>query len=307
MPAITPQVRATIGGGQHEPILPRASIKAATGMNLPTLKESKQSEEALGQLDTKEETIKPAVTLDPQTSTLARNQQKLQAEIRALREKEAAFEKQKAEYVPKAEFKAKLQQNAAEALSELGTTYDELTSALLSQKNTDDPVRKLEVKIEQLEKSQEDNVNKQFDATLKQYRAEADSLIAADPKTYHFISKGMKSEKWNGECPVTTHILEEWKHNPDNVLTVEKAAKEIESFLRLEAKAEADALRELEALEKPAEETAPVAKKTLPPPPRATTRTLTEQVTSTPTRTQNMFQHMSMKERIAEAARRAQK
>lgn len=315
MPTITPQGRATIGGSPEEYRLPRSTQVASTGMNLPTLRDTKAPAPALvkspaaqsGQPDpsVEETTSAPAVTLSPQLTALARRQQKLQQEIQAHREKEAAFTAKEADYVPKSAFKAKLRENAAEALKELGTTYEELTEALLAQQQGDDPVRRLASEVAELKKSQEENVSKQFEATLKQYRAETDALVAADPKAFHFIMKGKKSDQWNGECPVTQHIVETWQENPEKVLTVEQAAKEIEEVLREDAKASAEALRELDP---PREETEP-AKKALPPPQRAAQaqRTLTQQVETAPTRTYNQFQHLSMKERIAQAIARAQK
>ncbi len=178
--------------------------------------------------------------------------------------------------------------------------YEQFNAAIIAQLNGADPVQELRSEVNNLKKTQEDNVNKQYDATLKQYRAEADSLVASDPKAFHFINKGKHQDV------VVQHIVDTWKDNPDQVLTVAQAAKEVEEVLRENAKAYADALKELDP---PAE--APVdPKKTLPPPkPAAAPRTLTQQseASAPPVRTVGQFQHLSMKERIAQAVARAQR
>lgn len=296
MPTISPTVRASIGPSSEEFKQPRAQVKATTGMNLPPVSESKPPVDSKnGQSGINEDTQTPAVTLSPQLTALARKQQKLQQEIQAQRDKEAAWVTKESNYVPKDQFKAKLQQNAVEALKDLGLDYEELTNLLLNQQNGDDPVKKLESKITQLEKAQEENVSKQYDATLKQYRAETDSLISSDPKAYFLITKGSHQDA------VVQHIVDTWKEDDTKILSVDQAAKEVEEFLREQARAQKKLLEELEG--PPAETT---ATKKLPPP-KQVTRTLTNQVESSPTRTYGQFQHLSMKERIAQAVARANK
>jgi len=302
MPTITPQGRPTIGGSDDS-IPQRTTVKVSTGIN-PSPKTAPQPQAAppkTGQSSVGEETRPPAVTLSPQLSALARKQQKLQAEIQAQREKEAAFEASKADFVPKSAFKDKLKQNAAEALAELGTNYDELSQLMLAQAQGADPnaerIERLTSEVENLKKSQEENVNKQFEATLKQYKAETDALVASDPKAFHFILKE------NLQDDVVQHIVDTWKDDPDQVLTVAQAAKEVEEVFREKAKAIAEHLKELEPAEAPAAQ----SQKTLPPPKTAAApKTLTEQVAASPTqRTYGQFQHLSMKERIAQSIARA--
>lgn len=296
MPTITPQARPVIGGSSEEFRHPRMQIKASTGMSMPE-REAPETP-APGQPGIKEETSPAAaVTLSPQLTALARKQQKLQQEIQAQREREETWTKEKSDYVPKSDLQAKAKQNAAEALKEaLGMDYNELTQLMLDQQQGADPVKALASEVQALKKSQEENTNKQYEATLKQYKAEAESLVSADLKSFHFISKGKHLDA------VVQHIVETWQEDPDKVLTVEQAAKEVEEFLREEAKTQAALLKEIES---PQEEPAP--QKTLPPPQKAAPRTLTNQVEATPTRTYNQFQHLSMKERIAQAIARTQR
>lgn len=268
-------------------------------MNMPKLvKEDLQATAQTGQAPTSEETSSEAVTLNPQASQLARLHQKHQREVELLRQKQSEWEKQKDSYVPKSDLRAKFEADPVGTLQEFGMTYDQFNERLLAKLNGDDPVKALESRIDNLQKSQEENVNKQYEATLKQYKTEATALVAKDLKAYHFISKGKH------EDAVVQHIVDTWEENPDQVLTVEQAAKEIEEFLRAEAKEKSDLLRELDP---PQEETVP-QKKQLPPPQRsAAPRTLTNDTAVSPQRTYGQFQHLSMKERIAQAVARASK
>ena len=288
MPTISPVARAVIGATPEEQFRqPRASVQASTGMEIT------RQEKPAGQPSTTEDTDPKAVTLSPQLTALARKQQKLQQEIQAQREREAAFTAKESDYIPKSAFKDKVQKDALGALKELGLDYEELTNLMLAQQQGADPVKELKAELQSLKASQEQNINKQYDATLKQYRAEADSLISQDPKAYHFITKT------KNQAAVVQHIVETWEENPEKILTVEQAAKDIEEFLREQAR---EAKAALEELDGPPTEPAP--QKKLPPP----SRTLTNQAEAAPAKkTYGQFQHMSMKERIAQAMARAQK
>jgi vacuolar-type H+-ATPase subunit I/STV1 len=280
-------------------------------MNLPPLGETKpqgepqqvtQDPSKTGQPGTTEETTaQGAVTLSPQLTALARKQQRLQQEIQAQRDKESEWAKKEADYVPKSSIKAKAQQNAVEALADIGLTYEELTNLLLSQQQGDDPiqgtVKALQAEIQQIKSTQEQNVSKQYEATVAQYRGEIDSLIASDDAFITIREEGRADA-------VLQHILDTFEEDPSKVLTVEQASKEIEEFLVEEAEKKLS-LTKVKAKLTP-QETKP-AEKTLPPTKAAPPRTLTQQVETTPTRTYNQFQHLSMKERIAHAVARARK
>jgi len=290
MPTISPQIRPSIGGTpEAKPYRP--TIQAQTGM-------ARVPSPQIGQSASSEETTPaPAVTLSPQLTALARRQQKLQQEIQAQRDKEAAWEKQKSEYLPKSALKDKAQKNVDEALAELGLDYEQLTQLKLAQLNGADPIQEVRQELQQLKDAQTEQTNKQYEATIKQYRAEADALTAADTKAYHFINREKRQDA------VVQHIVDTWQDNPDKVLTVEQAAKEIEEFLREDAKEKANYLKEIDE----GDTTQAPQQKTLPPPQKAAPRTLTNAVETAPTRTYGQFQHLSMKERIAQAIARAQR
>lgn len=306
MPTITPTGRAQIGNNPGEYVLPRSKVTVSTGMSMPNKPAQQQAgnsvqtdpnKPVLGQVDTKEDTPAQAVTLSPQLTALSRKQQKLQAEVQAQRDKENQWAQKEADHVSKTAFKAKLQQNAAEALKDLGVSYDELANALIAQEQSADPVKKLESKIQQLEQSQEQQVSKQYEATVAQYRKEVETLVAKDDR---FIT--VREEKQ--EAAVLQHILDTFE-NEGEVLTVEEASNDIEDFLV----AEAEGKLKLTKLKAKLPQTEPAQKK-LPPPQAAQNqmKTLTQAVETSPqARSFNQFQHLSPKERLAQAIARAQR
>lgn len=297
MPSITHTLRASIGGSQ-EATPTRATLTVPTGMNAPSIRDGGNtvpSPAQTGQPVTTEGTT-AAVTLSPQLTALARKQQKLQSEIQAQREKEAQWEKDKAGYVSKDAIKAKAQQNAAEALADLGFTYDEITNLLLDQQNGQDPVQQLKSEIDSLKKSQEESTVKLFEQTVAQYRTEASKIIASDEK-YVMLKDEPEAAK-----AAIDELLEDFDKTGET--------KDISYYLDLAE----DGLKEmatslasrLEKTKKPEQEVTAPAKKQLPPPAQAQ-RTLTQQVATTPTRVPNQFQHLSPKDRIAQAIARAQR
>lgn len=328
MPTITSTGKGVqTGPGEMDYRMPRASVQAATRRDLPTPSAQAPAPAQVapgtapavsdpsktGQADMGEDTgsSQPAVTLSPQLSALAKKSQKLQAEIQAQRDKEAQWEKERGEYVRRPDLQAKLKQNASEALKEaFGLDYEGLTALLLEQQNGADPVRALAEEVKSLKAEREQDVNKQYEATLKQYKAETTALVEKDPKKFFFIKQEDAFDQ------VVQHIVETWEEDPDTVLTVEQAAAEIEEILREDAKKRKALLEELEKPEvEPTDEEPQAAapaqakppKQTQPLPPPGGARTLTERVAAPPApRSKNQFQHMSMQERIQAAMARAQ-
>lgn len=281
---------------------PHKSVKASTGMNLPSLSENK---EAAPQAETgqqnivKEDKSDNAVTLSPQLTALARKQQKVQQDVQALRDKEAALAAKEADYIPRSSIKEKMEKDVTAALAELGYSYEEITTLLLNQQSSTDPtqqaLKKLEAEVVEMKTSQERAVSKQYEATVAQYRKEIEVLVAKD-ENYSSI----KEERQ--EAAVLQHIIDTFNEDGE-VLSVEEAAKDIEDCLVEEAMRLSNLTKVKAKLKPVAEEP---AKKTLPPP-KSGLRTLTNEVSSAPTRTFNQSQHLSMKERIAQAVAKAQK
>lgn len=304
MPTITPQARVQVNADTGSFQQPRRSITQSTGMNSPRIDRSQagvpsQQSGKIGQGTINVETPTPEVTLSPQLTAIARRQQKLQQEVQAQRDKEAAWEKEKSGYVPRDALKAKAQQNAAEALQDaLGMSYEDLANLMITQQNGADPVKALEAKINKLETDQVENTNRQYDATIKQYKAETSAVVSKDTKKYFLI------DKQGAQDAVVQHIVDTWEENPDKVLSVEEAANDIEEFLRDEAKKQKAYLDELDG---PKEVPQQNGKQNLPPP-KPALRTISHSVESGgQTRNYQQFQHLSMKERIAAAIAKAQR
>ena len=250
---------------------------------------------APGQTAIKEETITQAVTLSPQLSALARKEQKFHQEQKAFREEKEQWEKEKADFIPKSDFKTKLQANAAEALKTLGLDYNELTDLLLNQSNTDDPVKKLQAEVESLKSAQTEQVSKQYEATVNQYRQEISKLVQRDPNLVTIKEKA-------AEKVVLQHILDTFEKEGE-ILSVDEAAKDVEDYL-VEDALKNTRLTKVKAKLPPQDLVE--SKKTLPPPQRSQ-KTLTNSVESAPQRTLNQFQHLSPKERLMQAIARAQR
>lgn len=302
MPQITPQSRVQINADPENFQQPRRSITQSTGMNMPKLGKPAEAAQT-GQPATTEGSAAPAVTLSPHLTALARKQQDFQKKVQEQRDKEAAWEKEKAAYVPRDSFKAKATQNAEAALADLGLSYEEITNLLIAQKNGADPVQALAEEVKQLKASQEDSVNKQFDAVIKNYKTEAKNLVTKDTTKFAFLEA---NPEWIDGA--VQYIVDEWEANPDNVVSIEDALDLAEENLRDDAKKHAAILEKLNPKTPVQEQVPSLGKKTLPPPKTQAPRTLTQAVESTSvTRTYNQFQHMSMKERIAAAVARASK
>lgn len=260
-------------------------------MGLPPIQEAIQTQqtEAVGQQNiVKEETDPKEVTLSPQLTALARKQQKLQQEIQAQRDKEAAFTAKEADYIPKSQIKAKMETNAVQTLQELGFTYEEVTNLILSQQSGADPhaqeLKALKDEVQSIKSTSEQNVSKQYEATINQYKVEVKKLTQDNPE-FKAINKK------NAHEAVVKHIEDTFNEDGE-ILTVEQASKDIEDYLRDEAKEWSSILEEKKE---------PVEEKKLPAP-KTGLRTLTQQVASIPPeRTHNQSQYLSMKERIAQA------
>jgi len=298
MPTVSPIARAVIGATSEDMFRqPRASITRPTGMDvlIPKKEEPKET----GQPVITEETKSDAVTLSPQLTALAKKQQKLQQEVQALRDREAAFTTKEADHIPKSSLIEGVKKNALQTIKDtFGMDYEELTNLILSQTGDPDPVKELKSEIQQLKTNEEQRVSKQYEATVNQYKKEIEALVSTDANFVTIKEEGAQEA-------VLQHILDTF-NNDNEILTVEEASKDIEEFLV------EDALKKT-GLTKIKSKLAPQdTEKKLPPPSttaanKQAPKTLTNSVETSPTRSVNQFQHLSMKERIAQAIQRAQR
>lgn len=257
--------------------------------------------ESTGQVDkggtTQAVETKPAeetVTLSPQMAALARKEQKNRQREQELKKQEEALVSERAEIADLKAMKARL---AAKDYSgiESQVDYEAYTQYLLAKQNGTNPdqeaLKKLEAKVEGVEKANTDFINKQFESAVNERRQAVTKLVEVDP-TYASI-KELKMQE-----AVVHHILDTWETDSKE-LSVEDAAKEVEEIL-LETANKWASLSKLKKTEATDE------KKPLPPLKQGL-KTLTNQVTASEFKsTVKSLQNLSDGERWAEARRRAE-
>lgn len=188
-------------------------------------------------------------TVSRQFAQLARQEKALRAKIQqqeqahkareaALIAREEALKQQAqapsvdlSKYIPK----DKLMNDPLSALSEAGTSYDEITQRVINRVPVDPMVQatvdKLEAKIAALEKnneegkkSQVEQQSQQYQAAVKQITAEAKALVTSDPVAYEAIHK-------TGTVREVVKLIEETYAKDGVLLSVEEAAQEVENYL----------------------------------------------------------------------------
>lgn len=271
-------------------------------------------------INTTVETKSPeAVTLSPQLTALARKEQAFRKQEQAFKAKEqefkanqTAFEAKQAEYAGYAKLKESLTAKDYSILDELGVSYEEWTNYLLSKGEGATPenqalaelrneLKSVKDKQAESETKQKEAVDKQYEATVNQYRKEIQSLIASDP-SFETV-KELKAEEH-----VLQHILDTFNEDGE-VLTVSDAAQEVEEKLLEDALAMAR-LKKVQDKIKPVETASADSQKKILPPPSASKqaiKTLTNEVAPASTKTYPQFQHLSPKERIAQAIAKSQR
>lgn len=310
MPVITPQARGTLtsqtSDAYQAPMKTiMANTKAASMMTPftapdPTPKaEVTEAIEENGQEATTIEEVKTpeAVTLSPQLTALARREQKFRQQEQAFKAEKAEFAAKQTEVAGLADLKGKLANKDYSALEELGVTYEEFVQYKLNQGDSATPeaqaYKKLEDEINGIKSSQKQNEEKQYEATVSQYRNDIKALVAKDPQFESIKELG-------AEDHVLQHILDTFEQDGE-VLSVDEAAKEVEEALMEEA-------MRMSNLTKVKAKSAP-AKAILPPPQKASPslKTLTQQIAPQTPKTFGQFQHLSPKERLAQALAKSQR
>lgn len=297
-------------------VQPGAAGKPTTTEVNPDPKEQIQAvtkTEENGQLQTiKEETNPAAVTLSPQLTALARKEQAFRKQEQAFKTqqtefkaKQEAFEKSQSEFATLSKAKERLAANDYSVLDELGVSYEQYTNYLLNKGESETPENKaiaelrnelsgIKTQQEEQETKRKESIDKQYAETIKQYEKGIADLIAKDPDLTSIKER-------NAEAHVLQHILDTFNEDGET-LTIEQAAKEIEEAIVADAE-EALKLSKLKAkLQPPAEE-----KKQVLQPPKQVLKTLTNQVASSGMKVYPQFQHLSPKERIAQAIAKSQR
>jgi hypothetical protein len=228
-----------------------------------------------------------SVTLSPTTSAKARQEQ-------AYREREAVLKQRETDFADKLKLvdrysalEAKLQAKDYSAVKDLGIDYAAYTDYVANGQVEEAPetkaLKSMETEIANLKKGQEEQADREYQATVKEYDKEIKSLVASDPELSSIKALGR-------EDAVLQLFLDEWEGGNEDI-TVEQCAKDVEEFLVNEAK-QYTALPKL----KPEERKLP----------KPGLKTLTQQVSVGATPPSNVsLSRMSDAERYAEARRRA--
>jgi hypothetical protein len=293
MPTITPQAVPVITATTEDSFrYPKKIIQHSTGMDMKKTFSGAPATEESRQISTPVDTSTPKeATLSPQLTALARKEQRIRQQELALKQEKDALAAERADIAQLKAAKSKISAKDYSVLDELGVSYEEWTQYLISKGNPDpsaERIKQLEDKLSKFESNQVESTNKQYEATVSQYKRDIAKTTETNPKF-----KGIKAVE--AEEHVLQHILDTFKEE-SVVLTIDEACEDVLSALKDEA-------NRFKALEEQPE--VPQQEKALPPP-RTSPRTLTNSITqSTPSQPRNQMQHMSPKERLAEAVKRA--
>lgn len=231
-----------------------------------------------------------SLPLSPQLAALARKEQKLRQEQKALKADALAREQ---ELKDAAEYRALKAKIAAGDYSEAEKLidYEKLTQHKLGKDPKAEELEKVRSEIAALKSAQEKDVEDRFKAAVQQRRVAVKELIAKDD-----TFKAIKAKK--AEEAVVQHILDTWE-NDEIELSPEDAAKEIEEELKARAK-------EWAALVQEDVKTEPVVEKRELPPLKTGMKTLTNNMASTGAiqTPRKPLHEMNDQERYAEARRR---
>jgi hypothetical protein len=285
------------------------SAVPATAASQPTMREervlnpyqTREQRVTIGQTDKVESqapvesrTAEETVRLSPGAAALARRELKFRQQQQSLEKDRASLAAERAEIAQLRSMKEKLAAKDYSGFDEL-VDYNDYSQYKLNKLQGADPrseeLSQLRGKIESLEKMTEKNIETQFEAAVSERRTATAELVDKSGQ-FPRIKKAGANEA------VVQHILDTWEHDSKE-LTVEQAAKEVESILVEKAKQWASLLED----EKPAVAEDP--RKTLPPLKQGL-KTLTNQVTaSATTRPQKSYSQMSDNERYEVARQRA--
>lgn len=271
---------------------PKKTVQAST--KVPNWSELAQSRQESIPVETPQQDSPKEATLSPQLTILARKEQKLRQQELALKQERESVAREKERFARFEALENKLKAKDYTGLEEYGLSYQDWTNHQIEQAQGSDPrdqkIKELEAKLNKFEQTQVETVNKQYDATISQYKRDIAKTIEQD--------KFKAIKIMEADEHVLQHILDTFKE--ENIaLTVDEACEDVLQVLMDDAKK----FKELEA--KPESTPAQSQEKVLPPP---RTKTLTNQIPrSEPSQPRNQFQHMSPKERLAAAIARASK
>lgn len=238
-----------------------------------------------------------SIQLSPQMAALARREQANRRKDQEVRAREQSLEAGLKEFEELKALKAKLAAKDYSGIEDL-VKYDEYTNYLIEKQGNSSPeaqaLKKLSEEVENVKKSQKDDIEKRFDAAVQE-RRKAVNLLVETNEDFSSI-KELKLQE-----AVVKHILDTWENDGIDLDPLE-AAKEVEKEI-LDRAGKWSALSKLKSQTSVTEG----EKKSLPPL-KPGIKTLTNNMAATGEikRPVKSFQHMTDSERYAEARRRAE-
>jgi len=235
-----------------------------------------------------------SVTLSPKVSAIARKEQALRAQARQIAEKEKALADKLAMADKYQQIQEKIRNKDYSATDELGLQYEEIVKHELTKEASKNPeqerVRQLEEKLEALQKAQEENAVKEYQANQTLWKQEIAKTVKENDEFSTIRELG-------AEDIVQKHINDSFEED-DVELTVEQACKEIEEALVARAEKFASVTKVKNKLSETKVLGAPKSK----------VSTITQNMTTTPKTApaSKPFHLLSETEQIAEAIRRVQ-
>lgn len=165
--------------------------------------------------------------------------QAIKAREQALAAREAAVEAKAQEYNSGYIPKASLKQAALEALSSDPQFYEEMTQQVINNQTPLDPrvtsfinkqeetIKRLEAKLEQQEKGQQDQQTQAYQSAVNQIRSDVKALVSSDPN--------FETVKSTGSVNDVVELIEQTYKEEQRLLSVEEATQMVEDYLIDEA------------------------------------------------------------------------
>ncbi len=208
--------------------------------------------------------------LSPKFAALARQEkvmrQKMRAREEALKLREEAIKAKEAEYetayIPKAQLKERFKSDPLGVIRENEVSYEELTQAILNEPNPE--LQKIYQELKAVKESQsetqkkfEEQQTKSYQDAVNQIRREAKLLVDSDAQ--------FETIKEAGEQEAVVELIEETFKQTGQLLSIEEAAKEVETYLIEDALKKMSFKKIKERLSAKPEEKAPeTSEKSLP-------------------------------------------
>ncbi len=260
----------------------------------------KQADNIEAPVETQQETQVESVSLSPKVSAIARKEQQLRQQARALEQQKKEMADTIAAGQKYLSLQKKIEAKDYSGIDELGLSSNELASyevdKLASQDPNEQRSRKLEEEIAALKKQQEERQIEEYEQNQALWKEDISDKLVKDVTKFPRLNK-LKSKGQDAEAIVLQLINDAF--DEDGVrLTSEKALSLCEKELHDRATFYRDLL----------DEEPTVSGEKVLGPPKTQAKTITQTMTTTPKSApaSKPFHLMSESEQIAEAIRRVQ-